>query len=97
MTSNAADPLALTEKDYELLMEAIGAWEARPYSDMLSKAVINGMLGKGSEEDHRRLTQDAEDQGRSRKSLTIVLKAKLEIARQKLQAESIEAAKGVEG
>jgi hypothetical protein len=90
--------MEFTEKDYELLAEALGAWESEPGNKDLIALTMTGLLGVAvgksppteKEVDDRRRVADGKIA--ARKQMTIILRAKIELARQAAQAAAIAAA-----
>ena len=82
-----------TEKDFELLAEALEAWKREPIEKKMNGSLITAMLGGGSnEERERRMKSEmdkAENESAGRKRIAILLAAKLELARQECQAKGI--------
>lgn len=90
--------MTLTEKDCELLLEAIDAWEKAPMADGAVGGIMQMMLSKigppvPGEDAGSRHMERALDKGRrdsdGRKRVAIVLRAKVEILRQELQAVAL--------
>jgi len=91
----------LTEKDCELLMQALDAWEKAPSADAMASTVVDIFLSRGGSQDEseRRAKKTGEDAERailSRKAVTILLRAKIELIRQEAQRAAIAAAKSTE-
>jgi len=85
----------LAEKDFEILLEAVEAWESAPVDRSFMPAILAGMIGGGKGESMAdKHMQQGQDKARARKGIAIILKAKLELARQAAQAAAIEKAGG---
>ena len=91
--SNLGD---FTEKDWEALSEALDAYESQPREVAISTAMVE-VIGS-SRERASSIVQAAMDKAKAeqavRKRTTILLRAKVELARQAAQAAAIEAAAG---
>ncbi len=94
--------LDFTEKDFELLLEALDAWESQPIdTGMANGLMAMMMIGADQTRDARgnalKGTMDqAIEKKRHRSQMVIILKAKVEVARQKLQQAGIAAEKAVD-
>lgn len=93
----------LTEKDYELLLDALDAWERQPATQALSDSTLRiltriamGRFEQLSEEKMRADIQasrtKSDQESFKRKRLSILLRAKVEIARQAAQQAAISSA-----
>ncbi len=92
--------LTLTEKDFEMLLEAIDAWASAPFADSIPESLMAGVLGPGDrsarEAGVRAIMSKGAEASKFRRGVAIILKAKVELARQAAQSAAIEAAKGKE-
>lgn len=83
----------LTERDLETLQEAVEAWEQSPYQLGILHAILKSVGEKDAYERDKIMREeksDGENEMKNRKGLAVILKAKLEIARQNLQSRNIE-------
>ena len=85
-----------TEKDYETLAEALVAWESAPIGDGMTQSLISAIMGGGGKAAMEKEMHAAAQKKKQRISIAIVLKAKVELARQAAQAAAIQASEGRE-
>lgn len=82
-----------TPEETELLIEALDAWAKQPKADGISSALIGAMLGGGSQDDKKReldkATSKMKADTKARERRTILLKAKLIMAAEAAELESV--------
>lgn len=89
---NVPAGMELTEKDLELLMEAIGDYEKAPVFQALVGGAVSQMLSGAADKKPDAVgLAKAERDCKARQSVCIILRAKLELARQALQSAAIAA------
>jgi hypothetical protein len=88
--------MEFTEKDWEMIAQAVAEWETSPMIEGAFGSLVDGAFI--SKEDRPRqiaATMDAaKKKADGRRNIAIILKAKIELARQAAQAEAIDAAGG---
>jgi hypothetical protein len=90
------NPMELTEKDFELLAEAISAWLSHPILAGTVEVVSRGMYLSPEKREllSKEVIEAAIKTSAARKKLGIILAAKIELARQAAQDAAINAAEG---
>lgn len=92
---NVPAGMELSEKDFELLSGALDDYEKAPHLHAVVDSIVKTALSRAAMDDvSLRRTMDvataqADRDTRSRKSVCVILRAKLELARQALQSAAI--------